>query len=106
NGEPRWQQWNDRAIFSPDGSGSESQSIGRDITEQRRIEKDLIESERRFRDLATLLPQVICEVDLNGRITYVNESAYQIFGYNPGELEKGITIFQIIVPEEHEQALI
>lgn len=48
---------------------------------------------------------MIFEVDLNGRITYVNESAYQIFGYNPGELEKGITIFQIIVPEEHEQAL-
>jgi len=106
NGEPRWQQWNDRAIFSPDGNVIEYQSIGRDITEQRQIEKDLIESERRFRDLATLLPQVIFEVDLNGRITYVNESAYQIFGYNPGELEKGITIFQIIVPEEHEQALI
>jgi len=106
NGEPRWQRWNDRAIFSPDGNVIEYQSIGRDITEQRQIEKDLIESERRFRDLATLLPQVIFEVDLNGRITYVNESAYQIFGYNPGELEKGITIFQIIVPEEHEQALI
>jgi len=106
NGEPRWQRWNDRAIFSPDGNVIEYQSIGRDITEQRQIEKDLIESERRFRDLATLLPQVIFEVDLNGRITYVNESAYQIFGYTPGELEKGITIFQIIVPEEHEQALI
>ncbi|HNL86344.1 MAG TPA: PAS domain S-box protein, partial [Methanoregulaceae archaeon] len=105
NGESRWQQWNDRAIFSPEGNVIEYQSIGRDITEQRQIEKDLIESERRFRDLATLLPQVIFEVDLNGRITYVNESAYQIFGYNPGELEKGITIFQIIVPEEHEQAL-
>jgi len=105
NGESRWHQWNDRAIFSPEGNVIEYQSIGRDITEQRQIEKDLIESERRFRDLATLLPQVIFEVDLNGRITYVNESAYQIFGYNPGELEKGITIFQIIVPEEHEQAL-
>ena len=32
-GEIRWQEWNDRAIFSPDGTLLEYQSVGRDITE-------------------------------------------------------------------------
>jgi len=105
SGDIRWQQWNDRAIFSPEGTVIEYQSVGSDITEKRQIERNLTESEKRFRDLATLLPQVIFETDLDGNITYVNQSAYQIFGYSPDELEKGINIFQIIVPEEHEQAL-
>jgi hypothetical protein len=104
DGEIRWHQWSDRAIFGPDGTIIEYQSVGRDITEKRQIEQDLTESERRFRDLATLLPQVIFEVDVTGKITYVNQPAYQIFGYSPDDLENGMNIFQIILPEEHEQA--
>jgi len=34
-GEIRWQQWDDRAIFSSDGTLREFQSVGRDITEQK-----------------------------------------------------------------------
>jgi PAS domain S-box-containing protein len=105
DGDIRWQQWNDRAIFDPAGNIIEYQSVGRDITEKRLIGQNLTESEKRFRDLATLLPQVIFEVDLTGKITYVNQSAYGIFGYTLGELEKGINIFQVIVPEDHDQAL-
>lgn len=106
NGEIRWQQWSDRAIFGPDRTIIEYQSVGRDITEKKQIEQNLTDSEKRFRDLATLLPQVIFEVDLTGKITYVNQPAYDIFGYSPGELEKGMNIYQIIIPEEHEQALL
>jgi len=34
-GETRWQEWTDRAIFSPDGTLLEYQSVGRDITEEK-----------------------------------------------------------------------
>jgi PAS domain S-box-containing protein len=105
DGEIRWQHWTARAIFSPDRNVIEYQLVGSDITEKRQIEQDLAESERRFRDLATLLPQVIFEADRAGKITYVNEPAYQIFGYSREELAQGIHIFQIILPEEHEKLL-
>lgn len=104
DGEIRWQQWTARAIFSPDRNVIEYQLVGSDITEKRQIEQDLAESERRFRDLATLLPQVIFEVDTAGKITYVNEPAYHIFGYSREELAQGMNIFQVILPEEHEKA--
>lgn len=104
-GGVRWLQWNDRAIFGPDGNIVEYQSVGRDITERKRIEQDLIESERKFRDLAGLLPQVIFELDLEGRITYVNQSAYQAFGYTPEELQRGIIFTQVILPEDRMQAI-
>lgn len=104
--EVKWLQWNNRAIFHPDGSVSEYQSVGRDITEKKKIEHNLIESEKKFRDLASLLPQVIFEMDLTGTLTYVNQLAYSIFGYTPEELRKGITISQIIRPDDLDPALL
>jgi hypothetical protein len=103
DGQIRWHQWSDRAIFGPEGDIIEYQSVGRDITEKRQIEQHLTESEKRFRDLATLLPQVIFEIDITGKLTYVNQTAYQIFGYSPDELKQGINISQVILPEDHER---
>lgn len=41
DGEIRWQQWNDRAIFDEYGHIREYQSVGRDITEKKQIEETL-----------------------------------------------------------------
>ncbi|MEA1948710.1 MAG: response regulator, partial [Thermodesulfobacteriota bacterium] len=45
DGEIRWQQWTDRAIFDDQGNASEYQSIGRDITEEKiaQQEKTMLE---------------------------------------------------------------
>lgn len=101
----RWLQWNDQAIFDEGGRVAEYLSVGRDITDKRQIEENLVESERKFRDLASMLPQVIFEVDRSGRIIYVNQPAYSIFGYNPEDLERGIPITRVIVPEDHALAM-
>ncbi len=102
--EIRWVQWNDRAIFDADGNVTEYQSVGRDNTEKKKIEQDLIESERKFRDLANLLPQVVYEIDLTGRLTYVNQPAYESFGYTWEELANGLHFTQFILPEDRELA--
>ncbi len=41
DGEIRWQQWTDRAIFNDQGILIEYQSVGRDITETKRSEEQL-----------------------------------------------------------------
>jgi PAS domain S-box-containing protein len=41
NGELRWQQWSNRAIFDTAGKVIEYQGVGRDITEQKRMEEAL-----------------------------------------------------------------
>jgi PAS domain S-box-containing protein len=51
----RWQRWTDRAIYDEQGCFLEYQSVGRDITEQRRAEEALRESERRLRFLSSQL---------------------------------------------------
>jgi PAS domain S-box-containing protein len=103
--EIRWHHWNDRAIFDQDGRLLEYQSVGRDITDKKIIEQNLIESERKFRDLANLLPQVIFEINRSGLLTYVNQPAFQIFGYTEEEFAGGLNFLDFIHPLDKQRAL-
>ena len=42
DGEVHWQQWSDRAIFDGEGNVIEYQSVGRDITDKKGIEEELL----------------------------------------------------------------
>jgi two-component system, cell cycle sensor histidine kinase and response regulator CckA len=75
--------------------------IGRDITSRHHAEAALQESEARFRDMAELLPETIFEMDLDGNLTYANQSGFNQFQFNSEELEKGLKIDAIIVPSDH-----
>jgi PAS domain S-box-containing protein len=60
-----------------------------DITEVKRAEAKLRESERRFRGLLEALPAAIYTTDAAGRITFYNEAAAELWGHRPelGESE-------------------
>ena len=64
----------------------------------------LRESEQRFKDLAELLPQTIYELDLEGRLTFVNRQALEMFGYTQAEFEAGLSCFQMLASHEHDRA--
>ncbi|MDI6720121.1 MAG: PAS domain S-box protein [Methanomicrobiales archaeon] len=102
-GEIRWQQWNDRAFFDADGRVTEYQSVGRDITERKRIEEELRESEKKYRDLVSLLPQGVFEANLQGVITFANQYAFDTFGYTPEDLGRGISLDAVVLPEQRER---
>jgi PAS domain S-box-containing protein len=72
-------------------------------TERKRVEQVLRESEERFREMASLLPQVVGETDLRGNFTFVNQNAFQMFGYTQKDFEEGINVLQVLIPEDHER---
>ena len=63
-----------------------------DITEQKKSVEMLKASERKFREMANLLPVIVFETDMEGNISYVNDITYSITGYGREEFDAGINI--------------
>ena len=57
-----------------------------DITDQKRVEEALKESEEKFRGLAENNFDMIFSTDKEGNITYVSQAAERIFGFKPDEM--------------------
>jgi len=77
--------------------------ISRDITDQKLAEKALIRSEEKFKDLVTLLPEVVFETDENGIITFANLKGFELMEYSHSDLIKGKTIFELTAKEDEER---
>jgi PAS domain S-box-containing protein len=74
--------------------------IFEDITNRKYAEELIIRSEKKYRELADLLPQTVFETDVNANLTFMNIYAYEMFGYSHEDLEKGLNILELIVEEE------
>jgi PAS domain S-box-containing protein len=78
--------------------------IALNVTEQKRAEQKLEQSERRIREITDALPVVVYETDATGRMTFANATAFDMFGYTKEEFEAGMPIFQLIAPADKERA--
>jgi diguanylate cyclase (GGDEF)-like protein/PAS domain S-box-containing protein len=61
-------------------------AVKKDLKEKRRIIQLLLDSEHRYRDLVETSHDLIFATDAQGRFTYLNEAARDIFGMPPKEL--------------------
>ena len=91
------------ARISPCGEGM-TLWVARDVTERAEAEEALRESEIRFRKIAELLPEVVFEIDISGRVLFANKRAMANFGCTAEDLEKGVMAFDMLVPEDRERA--
>jgi PAS domain S-box-containing protein len=76
-GEVRWNQWTNRALFDEEGNIIEYQGVGRDITDKKLGERELIIKD----SVIASSINGIGIADLKGNITYVNRAFLDMFGY-------------------------
>ena len=79
----RWFAWSANAVRDQAGRPCEIVSVGRDITEQKRTETALRDSEARFRRLAENAPDIIYRFSLRkrGHVEYISPAVERMLGY-------------------------
>lgn len=61
-------------------------SVVRDISELRRINKELNQSEEKFRDIAENISEIVLEMDADCVVTFINKGIFDITGYTAEEI--------------------
>ncbi|MEM2124169.1 MAG: PAS domain S-box protein [Methanolinea sp.] len=99
DGQFAWLELRNRPVYDDAGNLVALEGIARDITERKRAERELAESEEKYRSLLENLPEQIL-VHRGGHILYANPAALRTFGYSPEEMVDRC-VFDFVPPEYH-----
>jgi PAS domain S-box-containing protein len=77
--------------------------LANDVTEKKKSEMALRESEHRFREIFDNANDIIYTHDLNGNFTSLNHTGEKLTGYSKSEVS-GMNFSQVIVPEQIDVA--
>jgi len=100
SGEERLIAWNNTVLRDADGRVCGTMSIGEDITERKRAEEALRESEERFRNLMHHLPGVSVQgYGTDGTVFYWNKASEDVYGYSAEEAI-GRDLGDLIIPPD------
>src|SRR5215213_9211275 len=75
-----------------------------DVSERKKVEKVIIESEERFRSLVQYSSDIITILDTEGTVHYVSPAVERVTGYRPEE-QVGTNAFDSVHPDDRKQAL-
>jgi PAS domain S-box-containing protein len=106
DGNTRIALWNSANIYEEDGKTVFATiAQGQDITDRKEWENKLKEAEKKYRELADALPQVVFELDMTGNVLYVNNNAYEMFGYSKEDFGDNFNLLRIFDETDHERII-
>ena len=88
----------DKFLYAPDGSISGIRTVVQDITERKRNELALMQSEERYRRLVEMSPYPIM-VHADGRFKYLNKAGLDVLGAHTLEEILDKPIMEVVHPE-------
>ena len=102
-GEVRWVEGRAFVAYRDDGSPQRVVGVNIDVTERKRAQAALEESEARYRALYDDNPSMYFTVDTSGTVHSVNEFGARQLGYTPAELV-GQSVLEMIHEGDREEA--
>ncbi|RJR17126.1 MAG: response regulator, partial [Desulfobacteraceae bacterium] len=99
NGEEIPFEVHGRVNFDEEGDPVGLQGIARNISERKRAENALKESEKKYRELYDFLPIPVYEMDFEANITSANRAVYDTFRATEEDLKKGFKGWQLLSSE-------
>ena len=100
-GTPRWLDTHVVPLRAADGRITAVLGVTRDVTEWKKSEQLLRQSEERYRRLLAVLPDAILVIRDN-RILFANEQGLRLFGATSGEALLGKWVYDVIHADYHE----
>jgi PAS domain S-box-containing protein len=102
SGEAEWFAWTNRALFNETGTLLGYQSVGRDITNRKRADQALRESEMRFRAIVEDQMEFISRCSPDYRFTFINEAYVRQLGRGRDQII-GSSVLDLMRPEQQAQ---
>ena len=96
--------FNATTIRDESGETQGSFALITDRTEKKRAEEELRKSEQRFKEMADLLPTMVCEIGMDLRFTYANSLAFEKMGFTQSDFEAGINAMDLLHPGDRNMA--
>jgi PAS domain S-box-containing protein len=93
------------AIVDAEGRFAGIHGSTRDISERARLERELRESEERYRYLVASSPDLVWLTDAKGTLTFVSDAARPMLGMDPTEL-MGLPYAEIFAPSARRDAAV
>jgi len=103
DGEARWIESRSLVSYDADGRPARIVGVNIDITDRKRAQAALEESEARYRALYHDNPSMYFTVEPSGTVLSVNEFGARQLGYTPAELV-GQSVLQVIHADDREAA--
>ncbi|MDN3513320.1 MAG: PAS domain S-box protein [Candidatus Brocadia sp.] len=108
NGERFYMERTSNLVADEKGKPIRIDGIFRDITERKKLEEELQESERHHRQLLNSLKEGIyqCEPTEEGMFTWINQSGAEILGYSSPEEVIGTRVKEVYVNPDDRKELV
>ena len=106
DGSAVWISVNARAVRGDDGSVLYYEGTIKDVTERRRTERRIIDSEERYRTLVETSPDSIALIDFNLKIITVNKQTAAMFGFKDADRLAGTSVLDVLAPVDRARAFV
>ena len=99
DGHVTWLSTTKMPLRDPNGDIIGTFGVSRDITERKRAEDALCESEEKYRSLVSNIPDVVWTMDSELRFVFISKNIERISGFSPDEVyQQGFATLSLLPP--------